>query len=229
MQKVTAATNQLNTNQSSTWVHFAKSAIYPLVPKFCVTVICAIIGSWCIVKVAYSVKVSMWCSRDDCYVWLLLVTEYSSTIRSSVTVAGKQRWSREHKVRGQGQGHKKNRRPSTALPRTDPLEAKERNAWGKGQGHRRIKCSPKKKVFKNFFQANYKILTIQKPVLSSSRGQANFRGLEASRPRTRTWYLRPRPRTSKCVLETKDILEDSPFAGKYRYFIESTPSLVSTL
>ena len=37
-------------------------------------------------------------------------------------------------------------------------------------------------------------------MLSSSRGQANFRGLEASRPR---------PRTSKCVLEAKDVLEDS--------------------
>ena len=61
----------------------------------------------------------------------------------------------------------------------------------------------KKKVFTKIFQAIstkkrfpknfptlHKILTIQKIVLSSSRGQANFRGLEASRPRT-----------SKCVLE----------------------------
>ena len=46
-------------------------------------------------------------------------------------------------------------------------------------------CSPKikKKVFTKFFQALHKILTFQKLVLSSSRGQANFRGLEASRPR----------------------------------------------
>ena len=44
-------------------------------------------------------------------------------------------------------------------------------------------------------------------MLSSSRGQGNFRGLEASRPRTRP--LRPRPRTSKCVLEAKDVLKDS--------------------
>ena len=50
-------------------------------------------------------------------------------------------------------------------------------------------------------KALHKILTIQKIVLSSSRGQANFRGLEASRPRPRTWPSRPRPRTSKCVLE----------------------------
>ena len=43
-----------------------------------------------------------------------------------------------------------------------------------------------------------KILTVQDIVLSSSRGQGNFRGHEASRPR---------PRTSKCVLEAKDVLE----------------------
>ena len=35
-------------------------------------------------------------------------------------------------------------------------------------------------------------------MLSSSRGQGSFRGLEASRPRT-----------SKCVLEAKDVLKDS--------------------
>ena len=108
------------------------------------------------------------------------------------------------------------------------LEAK-----AKDQGHKR-KCSPKKKkkglhknflgdfqkkkkssqkffkrspqesVFQRIFQALHKILTIQKILLSSSRGQANFRGLEASRPR---------PRTSKCVLEdaleAKDVLEYS--------------------
>ena len=124
-----------------------------------------------------------------------------------------QRWSRGHKARGQGQGqgHKKFRgqgqgqpfRGQTlSRPRTGMLEAK-----AKDQGHKR-ECSPKKKkkrssqkffkrspqknVFQKIFQALHKILTIQKVVLSSSRGQANFRGLEASRPR---------PRTSKCVLE----------------------------
>ena len=67
------------------------------------------------------------------------------------------------------------------------LEAK-----AKDQGHKR-KCSPKKKglhknfsgdlkkkkVFTKIFHALHRILTIQKIVLSSSRGQANFRGLEA--------------------------------------------------
>ena len=51
-----------------------------------------------------------------------------------------------------------------------------------------------------------------KIVLSSSRGQGNFGGLEASRPR---------PRTSKCVLEdvleAKDVLEDSTSAPKHVY------------
>ena len=42
----------------------------------------------------------------------------------------------------------------------------------------------KKNVFQKIFQALHKILAIQKILLSSSREQANFRGLEASRPRT---------------------------------------------
>ena len=93
-------------------------------------------------------------------------------------------------------------------------------AKAKKQGCKR-KCSPTKKqkktvftkifqaisrkqVFLTIFQTLQKILTIQKIVLSSNQGQANFRGLEASRPR---------PRTSKCVLEevfeAKDVLENS--------------------
>ena len=121
--------------------------------------------------------------------------------------------SRGHKARGQGQGqgHKKNPRPRprprTAFPRTDTLEAKDRNARGQGQGPRTqsasalqkkkkkkrssqkfFKRSSLKNVFQKIFQPLHKILTFQKIVLSSSRGQANFRGLEASRPR-------PRPRT----------------------------------
>ena len=61
-----------------------------------------------------------------------------------------------------------------------------------------FKRSPRKHVFQKNFQALHKILTIQKILLSSNRGQANFRGLEVSRPR---------PRTSKCVLEdsTSDV------------------------
>ena len=122
--------------------------------------------------------------------------------------------------------------PRTAFPRTDTLDAKDRNARGqeprtqaqvlskkkrssqkffrrspkKRSSQKFFKRSPRKHVFQKIFQALHKILTIQKLVLSSSRGQANFRGLEASRPR---------PRTSKCVLEAKDVLEDSTSAIDY--------------
>ena len=46
-------------------------------------------------------------------------------------------------------------RPATAFPRTDPLEAKNRNARGQGQGPRTQPhvLKKQKKVFKNFFQA----------------------------------------------------------------------------
>ena len=62
-----------------------------------------------------------------------------------------QRWSRGHKARGQGQGHKKIRgqgqpfrKQTLSRPRTGMLEAKD-------QGHKR-KCSPNKKkgLHKNF-------------------------------------------------------------------------------
>ena len=80
------------------------------------------------------------------------------------------------------------------------LEAKDRNARGQGPRTQAQVLSKKKKglhknyssdlhkknVFQKIFQALHKILTIQKIVLSSSRGQANFRGLEGSRPRPRT-------------------------------------------
>ena len=90
------------------------------------------------------------------------------------------------KFRGQGQG----KTLSRPRPRT------------KDQGHRR-KCSPKKdlrKVSAKFLAFFNKISTVQEIVLSSSRRQSNFRELEASRPR---------PRTSKSVVEAKDVLEDS--------------------
>ena len=148
-----------------------------------------------------------------------------------------QRWSRGHKARDQGQGQGQCfRGQNLSRPRTGMLEAK-----AKDQGHKR-KCSPKKKkkkvftkffqaiskkkrssqkffkqspqknAFQKFFQALQKILTIQKIVLSLSRGQANFRGLEA---------LRPRPRTSKSVLEdvleAKDVFEDCTSAVNVPY------------
>ena len=138
------------------------------------------------------------------------------------------------KIRSQGRGQ------TLSRPRTGMLEAKD-------QGHKRkcspkemkkvftkifqaisktkkkrslqkfFKRSLRKNVFQKIFQALHKILTIQKIVQSSSRGQANFRGLEASRPRT-----------SKCVLEdvleAKDVLEDSTSGLKYVVLFSSSCS-----
>ena len=136
-----------------------------------------------------------------------------------------------------------------SLSRTDTLEAKDRNARGQGQGPRTqsasalkkkkkvftkifqaiskkkkkkkkkrssqkfFKRSPLKNVFQKIFQALHKILTFQKIVLSSSRGQANFRGLEAPRPR---------PRTSKCVLEDST----SGFYRSFSVLLDSNASLL---
>ena len=125
---------------------------------------------------------------------------------------------------------------SRPRPRTDPLEAKDQGHRRKCSPKNKNKKGPqkffkaisKKGLQKSFsgekglqffffrrslleetkkrslqifrkvsgvFQRNF---NVSKIVLSSSRGQGNFRGLKASRPR---------PRTSKCVLE--DVLEDS--------------------
>ena len=124
----------------------------------------------------------------------------------SRTQGSKPRPRTQKKIRGQGQGQPF-RGQTLSRPRTGMLEAKD-------QGHKRecslkkkkqglhknfssdfhkktfskkfFKRSPLKNVFQKIFQALRKILTIQKIVLSLSRGQANFRGLEASRPRPRT-------------------------------------------
>ena len=100
-----------------------------------------------------------------------------------------------------GQGQKCSRpRPRTKDTSASALQKKKRSSqkiFGRSPKKKKrssqkfFRRSPQKNVQK-IFQALHKILTIQKLVLSSSRGQANFRGLEASRPR---------PRTSKCVLE----------------------------
>ena len=57
------------------------------------------------------------------------------------------------KAKAKSKDTKKNPRTRTALPRTDPLEAKDRNARGQGQGPRTQAQVSKKKVFKEVFQA----------------------------------------------------------------------------
>ena len=127
------------------------------------------------------------------------------------------------KIRGQGQpfrGQTLSRpRPRTKDTSASALQKKKvftkifqaiskKKKEKKRSSQKFFRRSPRKNVFQKIFQAIHKILTIQKILLSSSRGQANFRGLEASRPR---------PRTSKCVLkdvfEAKDVLEDSTSAN----------------
>ena len=82
-----------------------------------------------------------------------------------------------------GQGQKSRPRTQAQVP---SKKKKKRSS------QKFFRQSPQKNVFQKIFQALHKLLTIQKIVLSSSQGQAAFRGLEASRPR---------PRTSKSVLE----------------------------
>ena len=86
--------------------------------------------------------------------------------------------SEERHSRGQGQ--------ECSRPRTKDTSASALQNIKKRSSQKFFKRSPQKNVFQKFFQALHKILTIQKILLSSSRGQANFRGLEASRPRPRT-------------------------------------------
>ena len=131
-------------------------------------------------------------------------------------------------VESRTQGSRPKPRPRTQKilrprPKTDPLETKDTGAsiFQKKKGFLKNFQAISKKGLQKFFSGDFhlkktkkglrkftarflalsnKILTVQKIVLSSSRGQGNFRGLEASRPK---------PRTSKSVLEAKDILEDS--------------------
>ena len=100
--------------------------------------------------------------------------------------------------RGQGQGPRKQ---AQMLSRRLPKKKRSSESF--------FRRSPEKNRFPKNFSGAPQTFNNSKIVLSSSRGQGNFRGLEA-------W--RPRPRTSKCVLEdvleAKDIHKDS-ISDKY--------------
>ena len=64
----------------------------------------------------------------------------------------------------------------------------------------------RRKFSARFMAFSNKISTVQKIVLSSSRGQGNFEDL---RPGQGLDLRGPTPRTSKWVLQAKDVLEDS--------------------
>ena len=68
----------------------------------------------------------------------------------------------------------KKKRSSQKFFRRSPKKKKKKRSSQKF-----FKRSPQKNVFHEIFQALHKLSTIQKIVLSLSRGQANFRGLEA--------------------------------------------------
>ena len=76
-------------------------------------------------------------------------------------VSRHERWSQRHKARGQGQGHQKNPRPwpRTAQPRTDPLEARDRDARGQGndQGQKSASALQKKKGLQKIFSGDLQI------------------------------------------------------------------------
>ena len=107
--------------------------------------------------------------------------------------------AKDRNARGQGQGPRtqaqvlsKKKKKGLHKNFLGDLQKKKKKKKKKGLHKNFSSDLHKKNVFQIIFQALHKILTIQNIVLSSSRGQANFRGLEASRPR---------PRTLKCVLE----------------------------
>ena len=118
--------------------------------------------------------------------------------------------SEDRLSRGQGQECSRPRTKDTSASALQKKRSSQkffrRSPTKKRSSQTFFRRSPQKNLFQKIFQALHKILTIQKIVLSLSRGQANFRGLEASRPT---------PRTSKSVLEdvleAKDVLEDSTF------------------
>ena len=103
-------------------------------------------------------------------------------------------------AKAKDQGHKaqvlskkKKKRSSQKFFRRSPKKKKNKKVFTKifqaiskkkkRSSQKFFKRSPRKNAFQKIFQPLHKILTFQKILLSSSRGQANFRGLEASRPR----------------------------------------------
>ena len=159
--------------------------------------------------VPLSIAPNLWCCYPVSSIYRLRVA-YNNAYRIQVLfnlpsrihnnetmVNNGQRWSRGHKARDQGQGHKKKSEAKDSL-------SEDRHSRGQGQecsrprtqaqvlskkkrsSQKLFKRSPRKNVFHKIFQVFHKILTIQKIGLSSSRGQANFRGLEASKPRPKT-------------------------------------------
>ena len=93
--------------------------------------------------------------------------------------------SEDRHFRGQGQECSRPRTQAQVLSKKKGLHKNFSGDLKKKRSSQKFfKRSQRKNVFQKIFQTLHKILPIQKKVLSSSGGQGNFRGLEASRPRT---------------------------------------------
>ena len=127
------------------------------------------------------------------------------------TLISYQRWSRGRKARGQGQEHKKKNprprsRPRTAFPRTDPLEAKDRNAWRPRTEVQMF--SKQKRSSRKIFRRSQKFFSGEIQNFNNSKNSAVLE------PRTRqfssTWGFEAKAKD--LTFEAKDlksVLEDS--------------------
>ena len=124
------------------------------------------------------------------------------TKKSEAKAKAKNSAFEDRRSRGQGQICSRSR-PRTKNASASALQKKKKTEK-KTVCTKIFQAISRKKRLPNNFSDAPQILTIQKIVLSSNQEQASFGGLEA---------LRPRPRTSKCVLEdvfeAKDVLENS--------------------
>ena len=78
-------------------------------------------------------------------------------------------------AKAKDQGHKRKCSPKKKGLHKNFLGDLQKEKKKKRSSQKFFKRSPQKNVFQKIFQALHEILTIQKIMLSSSRGQANFR------------------------------------------------------
>ena len=117
-----------------------------------------------------------------------------------------QKWSRGHKARGQGQGHRPS--PRTAFPRTGTLEAKDRNARGQGpRTQAQVLSKKKKRSSQKFFRRSPKKKRFPKNFFSAPQNFYNSRISAVLEPRTGQF-------SKICCLEAKAKAKDLTFEAK---------------
>ena len=157
------------------------------------------------VVVVYNIAVSpsytvycIWSNRTQCHHQLAISTIFLLASKlcclGTTTIIG---GVEDTRLEAKAKDTKKTEdRPRTAFPRTDTLEAKDRNARGQGQGHKR-KCSPKsqkffrryqkkkkKKVFTKIFLAVSTKKRFPKNFSSASQNFSNSKNTAVLEPRT---------------------------------------------